>query len=235
MTDFLISLGYSASVVEALRLATLGRLLLASVLGGIIGMERELSGKPAGLRTVLLICVGAALFTELSLHIAEMGDDGGFRSDPARLAAQIVPGIGFIGAGAILHGRGRVTGLTTAATLWTVTAIGIAVGSRAYVEAIGTTLLVLFTLLLLAKFEKLVTRHRTHRRYVAAVAAEGGAYERLEEAVRGGGRLRVRIESVERRKGAVQVRLRATGPAADHDDLFRRLASDPAIRRVRRG
>jgi len=234
VTDFLISLGLPLSLIEALRLATLGRLLLAALLGGVIGLERELSGKPAGLRTVLLICVGATLFTELSLHLATIGSEGGFRSDPARLAAQIVPGIGFIGAGAILHGRGRVTGLTTAATLWTVTAIGIAIGSGAYIEAIGTTALVLFALLLLAKFEGWISRHRAHRRYVASVDNGGDALERLEKVVHSG-KLRVRIESVERSGDALEVHLRAVGPAADHEELFRRLARDENVRTVRRG
>ncbi len=236
MTDFLISLGIPEHIVEALRLATLGRLLLASVLGGIIGMEREMSGKPAGLRTVLLICVGATLFTELSIHLAELGASagGGFRGDPARLAAQIVPGIGFIGAGAILHGRGKVTGLTTAATLWTVTAIGIAVGSGAYLEAVGTTLLVLFTLFMLARFERWMARHRAHRRYVAAVGPERADYDRLEEALHQG-KLTVRIEGIERRGETLEVHLRAVGPAVDHDDLFRRLANDPSVRHLRRG
>lgn len=234
MTEFLIGLGIPASVVAALRLATLGRLLLASILGGMIGLERELSGKPAGLRTTMLICVGATLLTELSLQIAGLGTEGGFRSDPARLAAQIVPGIGFIGAGAILHGRGRVTGLTTAATLWVATAIGIAVGAGAYVEAIGTTLLVLGTLLLLAKFERWLSRHRLHRRYVAAVGRHGSEFEQLEEAIRGG-KLDVRIESVEREGDALEVTLRAAGPRHEHDDLLRRLAKEPGVRRVRRG
>lgn len=234
MTDFLLSLGFPLSLVEALRLATLGRLVLAAVLGGVIGMERELSGKPAGLRTVLLICVGATLFTELSLHLATIGEEGEFRSDPARLAAQIVPGIGFIGAGAILHGRGKVTGLTTAATLWTVTAIGIAIGSGAYIEAIGTTVMVLFALLLLAKFERWIARHRAHRRYIAAVGDDGDAFERLEKAVHAG-KLKVRIEGVERRGDLLEVHLRAVGPAADHEDLFRSLAGNPSVRTVRRG
>src|SRR5687767_4174529 len=144
MDDFLVGLGLSYGLVEAFRLDTLARLVLAAVLGGIIGTEREVSGKPAGLRTNLLICVGAALITELSAEVAAAGD-----GDPGRLAAQIVSGIGFIGAGTILQSRGKVMGLTTAATLWVVAAIGIAVGAGAYIEAAGSTVLVLFALFLL--------------------------------------------------------------------------------------
>jgi putative Mg2+ transporter-C (MgtC) family protein len=233
VTDFLLSLGIPASLVAALKLATLGRLLLAALLGGAIGMERELSGKSAGLRTTLLICVGATLFTELSVRMASLGVEGGFRADPARLAAQIVPGIGFIGAGAILHGRGRVTGLTTAATLWVVTAIGIAVGSGAYVEAFGSTLMVLFALLLLVRFERWLEHKRTHRRYVAAVGVGRAAFEQLEKAVHDG-KLEVRIEAIDRHDNVVEVTFRATGPRAEHDELFRRIMEAGGAHRIHR-
>ena len=119
----------------------LGKLLLATLLGGAIGLEREMAGKPAGLRTNILICVGAALFTQLSVDIARIGftPDGRPYGDTTRIAAQIVSGIGFLGAGAILHGAGAIIGLTTAATIWVVAAIGAAVGAGAYVDALGAT------------------------------------------------------------------------------------------------
>jgi uncharacterized membrane protein YhiD involved in acid resistance len=125
--------------IEAFRFPVLGRLALATALGALVGLERELAGKPAGLRTNILICVGATLLTEASLGIATVGfaTHELVRSDPGRIAAQIVSGIGFIGAGTILVARGSVLGLTTAATLWVVAAIGITVGIGAYVEAIG--------------------------------------------------------------------------------------------------
>src|SRR5207249_754105 len=121
-------------VVEIFNLQLLLQLGLAVLLGGAIGLEREYSGKPAGLRTNILICIGATLFTVLSLKLAQGG--GG---DPARVAAQILTGVGFIGAGTILHTRGTVTGLTSAATIWVVAAIGMALGAREYTEALGTT------------------------------------------------------------------------------------------------
>src|SRR5690242_8660028 len=114
--------------VEIFHLQLLLQLGLATVCGGWIGLERELSGKPAGLRTNILICVGATLFTSLSVALS-LG-----RGDPARIAAQILPGVGFIGAGTILHTRGSVSGLTSAATIWVVAAIGMALGGGAYVE-----------------------------------------------------------------------------------------------------
>lgn len=127
-------------------------LLLAAALGGAVGLERELSGKPAGFRTNLLICVGAALLTDLSVAIGGMAANPA-NADPGRIAAQIVSGIGFLGAGTIIQARGAVVGLTTAATLWVVSAIGIAVGAGQYLEAIGTTVLVLVALLVLGKIE----------------------------------------------------------------------------------
>lgn len=118
------------------------RLLLATALGGVIGLQRELSGKEAGLRTNMLISLGSALFTVLSIY-AFLG------SDPARLAAGVAAGIGFIGAGVILHRTGgAVVGLTTAATIWAVAAIGIAAGAGKYLISVTATVLTLVILLL---------------------------------------------------------------------------------------
>jgi putative Mg2+ transporter-C (MgtC) family protein len=118
------------------------RLLLAGALGSIIGYQRERSGKPAGLRTNVVICLGSALFTIAGL----VGFPG---SDASRIAAGIVTGIGFLGAGAILHREGGiVVGLTTAATIWSVAAIGLAAGAGLYVLSTVATALVLIFLLL---------------------------------------------------------------------------------------
>jgi putative Mg2+ transporter-C (MgtC) family protein len=122
---------------------SLTRLVVAAILGGAIGLERELNHRPAGLRTNLFICFGAALFTVLSTALA------GVPSDAARIAAQIIPGIGFIGAGSILHTRGLTSGLTSAATLFVVASIGMAAGGGLYMTAMfatGVVLLVLFFL-----------------------------------------------------------------------------------------
>lgn len=140
-----------------LRLDLLGGLLLATVLGGAIGWEREHAGKPAGLRTNILICIAATLLTDLSVSVAATAPAV---SDPGRIAAQIVTGMGFLGAGTIIQARGHVTGLTTAATLWVVAAIGMAIGFGAHVEAVGTTLLVLVTLIPLRKVEEVAQRRR---------------------------------------------------------------------------
>lgn len=235
MEHFLVGLGIPASVVAALKLASLGRLTLAAFLGATIGLERELAGKPAGLRTTLLICVGAAMFTELSLSMAFLAQGAGdaLRADPARLAAQIIPGIGFIGAGAILHGRGRVTGLTTAATLWVVTAIGIAVGAGAYVEAIGTTVMVLATLLLLRRVEGLIRRRLSHRRYTAAVDPETGAFEDLVEALKQR-KVELKVETMEKVGDDVELTFRLVGPQHEHDALVKHMLRDKGVRRFTR-
>jgi putative Mg2+ transporter-C (MgtC) family protein len=141
------------------------RLVLAAALGGMIGLEREHSGKPAGFRTNMLICLGAALITEVSYIVAlNAHTDWGGNADPGRIAAQIISGIGFLGAGTIIHNRGSVQGLTTAATLWVVAAIGIAVGARAYLAAIVGTSLVMVALMLLGRFEdSLIPRRPSDR------------------------------------------------------------------------
>src|SRR5271167_3163935 len=127
--------------------STLARLLLAALLGGIIGLERQLRHRPAGLRTNMFICFGAAMFTVLSRQLA------GVESDSARIAAQIIPGIGFIGAGSILHAKASVTGLTTAATLFVVASVGMAAGGGLYLTAFFATILILISLVLLGRAE----------------------------------------------------------------------------------
>jgi putative Mg2+ transporter-C (MgtC) family protein len=145
-------------VVRTLRLDLLVKLGLAVLLGGIIGFEREVSGKPAGLRTNILICVGAALLMDLSINVGIA--DGRRIGDPARIAAQIVSGVGFLGAGTIMQSQGMVTGLTSAATIWVVAAIGMTIGAGQYIEGIGAGLLVTFVLAGLGSLEHWVRRAR---------------------------------------------------------------------------
>jgi putative Mg2+ transporter-C (MgtC) family protein len=129
---------------------TMIRLTLAALLGGIIGLERELKRKPAGLRTNMFICFGSAMFTILSTELASEWGIG----DHTRIAAQIIPGIGFIGAGSILHDKGGVSGITTAATIFVVASIGMAAGSGLYVVAIFATMLIYLALHLLGILER---------------------------------------------------------------------------------
>ena len=197
-------------IVSTLRLDLLASLLVAVLLGGAIGLERELRGKAAGLRTNILICVGAALFTQLSLAVDAT------RGDPARIAAQIVVGVGFLGAGTILHGRASVTGLTSAATIWLVAAIGMAVGAGFVYEAAGATLLVLVVLRVLASLERLLQRQMMVSR-LAVEVSETTRVEEIEAMMRDAG---VEIEEMrrERRGGHPIVELKLRGPKRCQDE-----------------
>jgi putative Mg2+ transporter-C (MgtC) family protein len=128
------------------------RLFLSFILGGLIGWERESRRQPAGLRTHMLICLGATLLMLVSIFIPQT-----FKSfqngDPGRIAAQVVSGIGFLGAGAIFRLGINVRGLTTAATIWVVAAVGLAVGAGVYAGAIIATIFILFTLIIIDKIE----------------------------------------------------------------------------------
>ena len=127
---------------------------LAVVLGGAIGIERQLKDKPAGLRTHILICLGATIFTDFGQRLAALG------ADPGRVAGHVAAGVGFIGAGTIMQRHGAVTGLTTAANIWVVAAIGMALGFGAYLDAVAATVLVVIVLAGLGSVESRLDRWR---------------------------------------------------------------------------
>lgn len=129
------------------------RLLLSGILGGLIGYERQAHHKSAGLRTNMLVCIGSCLIMILSIKIYD-SVQGLTNADPARLAAQVVSGIGFLGAGSIMKEGPTIRGLTTAASLWVVSGVGLAVGSGYYMGALMTAGLVLLTLSILYRMEK---------------------------------------------------------------------------------
>jgi putative Mg2+ transporter-C (MgtC) family protein len=146
MTDYWQTLG--PQMVEFLPKA-----LLAIVCGGIIGIEREIKSKPAGFRTNILICLGSMLFMWLSEKVAQ-GAVGDRPADPGRIAAQVVAGVGFLGAGTIILARGRVVGLTSAAMIWVVAAVGMSIGAGYGAIALLTTVLILLVLVGLGMFER---------------------------------------------------------------------------------
>lgn len=215
-------------LVRELRLELLVQLVLAVVLGGAVGFERELKGKPAGLRTNILICVGATLFTVLSFRLAEG------RGDPGRVAAQVLTGVGFIGAGTILHMRGAVTGLTSAATIWVVAAVGMALGARAYVEALGATLLIMLVLAGLGPLEGFLARQAALSHVIIHCRPEAKAVDELEELVRRTGldveRTQSRVENVD-----LVVELDLRGPKRLHDQLLIAAVHHPGVRTVSTG
>ena len=171
----ILALALPHITLEDLLSKTMVRLVLAAVLGGIIGLERELKRKPAGLRTNMFICFGSAMFTILSTELA--GEFG--IGDHTRIAAQIIPGIGFIGAGSILHDKGGVSGITTAATLFVVASIGMAAGGGLYLVAIFSTMLIYLALHLLGILERQLNLKPLTMTY--SVTAERTADELVSE------------------------------------------------------
>ncbi len=216
-------------LIETLQLGLFGRLVLAAVLGGLIGLEREFSGKPAGLRTNILICVGAALLMDLSRSVAATAVVG--PADPGRIAAQVVTGIGFIGAGTILVERGSIVGLTTAATLWVVAAIGLAVGAHAYVEAVGTTALVGGTLVLLGWIEEFVFKRRKSIQLDVTLDPNPELLEDIAQLFNKYG-LRALPSKVEKQHERFRASYEVYGSAAKRDVALKELAASEGVRRI---
>ncbi|MDD9269212.1 MgtC/SapB family protein [Paenibacillus sp. GCM10023248] len=147
-------------------------MILSVVLGGLIGLEREWSNHAAGLRTHILVCVGSTTIMLLSVYgFNEFVNEANVRIDPARLAAQVISGIGFLGAGAIMRTGATVSGLTTAASIWVVAAIGLSVGAGFYYVSIMAAVLVLFSLFVLNHWEKYWMRKRRSKEYVIWVTS----------------------------------------------------------------
>lgn len=211
---------FPVDIVAALRLDLLAKLALSVILGGAVGIERELSGKPAGLRTNILICLGSALLMDLSMNLGVM--QGGPRiGDPGRIAAQIVTGIGFLGAGTILQARGAVIGLTTAATIWVVAAIGMIVGAGQYLEATGSTVLVVLVLTLLQRVERrILARHRTLNAVIRA--RRGASWESIEKEIRSSGVSIVSHKAFDH-ESDVTFEVCLSGPARQFDVITARL------------
>jgi len=219
--------GTLPELARSLRLELLLQLALAAVLGGAIGIEREMKGKPAGLRTNILICVGAALFTHLSLLI-------GGQANPDRIAASVITGVGFIGAGTILHMRGSVSGLTSAATIWVVAAIGMATGTGLYLEALGTTALVMGVLAGLGWAEQALGRRATTSHLIIHARPDPSPVEELQDLV---GRTGLEIVHTEVRRQDVDlvVELDVRGPKRLHTHAVEAVVHHPAVRSVSTG
>jgi len=149
----------------------LSRLVIALLIGGAVGLEREFKGKPAGMRTNMLICVGSCLIMIISIEIARTAVQ---TSDPGRIAAQVVTGIGFLGAGTIIRSRFHIVGLTTAATIWALSAIGLAVGAGYLLLAAVAALLITITLIFIGYIEaRLQTKRSYHVVQVTLDRGEG--------------------------------------------------------------
>jgi putative Mg2+ transporter-C (MgtC) family protein len=181
-------------------LELLARLLLAAVLGGAIGAERELNDQPAGLRTHMLLTIGACLFTLISAY----GFGRGPGTDPSRIAAQIVTGIGFLGGGAIVRHGLTVKGVTTAASIWATASVGVAIGAGSYVLGIGGAVLVVATLFGLRRADEVLQRWGVSREEYLIEAVPGFDLERLAEV---GRREKVALRGMEREEDDDAIRI----------------------------
>ena len=179
-------------------LELLARLLLAAVLGGAIGAERELNDQPAGLRTHMLLTIGACLFTLISAY------GFGGRTDPSRIAAQIVTGIGFLGGGAIVRHGLTVKGVTTAASIWATASVGLAIGAGSYVLGVGGAVLVVGTLFGLRRADVVLQRWGVSREEYLIEAMPGFDMERLAEV---GRREKVALRGMERQEDDDAIRI----------------------------
>lgn len=168
------------------------RLLLSILFGGIIGIERESVNRPAGFRTHILVCVGSTLTMLVSIYMFEIYA-GRTNLDSARIAAQVVSGIGFLGAGTILREGTTVRGLTTAASLWTVAAIGLAIGSGFYYAAGITTLLTFITLISLSKFEDYLIKNKLSQEVILIIKDSPGQIGKIGTAL---GKMNISIKNI---------------------------------------
>lgn len=186
------------------------RLLSATVLGGLVGLERERSQRAAGLRTHMMVCLGSCLMMLLSIYgFAAFVEEINVRVDPARLAAAVITGIGFLGAGTILQTGRSVTGLTTAASVWVTAAIGLGVGAGFYFAASVTTLFVLFVLWVLNKVERRWFHRRVERVVILKAEDRPRLMQRIQETLEQRGvRLRkVRLQDASESDSADSQRL----------------------------
>ncbi len=215
--------------------ANLIDLLLSILAGGLVGLERQLHDKPAGFRTNIMICFGAALFTLLSIRIPEhyLADVPGRIGDPTRIAAQIVTGVGFLGAGSIIHARGGVRGLTTAASIWVVAAIGMAFGAGfrwvGLLAASGTAVI----LFAFATIESWIIRYYTTvRLHIKTIASEDAA-ERVERLLRESG-LKMRYRHFQKTLEGYSYDVSLVGAEDDLLRIQQALIHDKDIRSVKR-
>ncbi len=204
------------------------RLVLAIAAGAVIGFERELHDKPAGLRTNILICLGAALFTVMSLAMV-----GEAYSDRARIAAQVVTGVGFLGAGTIVHFKGNVLGLTTAATIWAVASVGMAFGAGEYVLGGAATVLTAGVLYGLAYAEEAISSWRLTTRFKLKLDPSPEVADAIRERVKEMD-LRIRSWMITNVEDEMTVRVSVTGPARRLEELQNELIANEHVHSLRR-
>ena len=209
------------------------KLGLAIACGAAIGIERELHDKPAGLRTNMLICVGSTLITMVSIHVALTYAERQVNiADPGRIAAQIVSGIGFLGAGTIIQARGSVHGLTTAATMWVLAGIGLGIGSGAYAPALAGTAILLVTLSVLGWLEGHITPPRHFVYFHLLADRRPGLIDEIN-AVAERARVSLGDFGMKREDDGVRIDFALTLPASKRDELIDGILDLDGVRDVR--
>ncbi|MGQ9832456.1 MAG: MgtC/SapB family protein [Candidatus Villigracilaceae bacterium] len=201
------------------------KILLALLAGGLIGIEREFRDKAAGFRTLIFIAIGSTLFTILSIKLPGA-------KDAARIAANIVTGVGFLGAGVILRDGGRVVGLTTAATIWMTSAIGMALGSGEYLLAGLIVLIALIVLWIFPYFDAWVDSRHNERTYEIAYPANPEKFVQIEAVFKACG-LYVQNRKQIRSEIGMTCTWHARGSAAEHARLVEKILQDPEIKEFR--
>jgi len=202
------------------------RLGIALLIGGIIGAERERQKKAVGLRTLILISVGSAIFTILSIRISLQ-----WGGEAPRIAAQIVSGIGFIGAGVILEERGRVVGLTTAATIWLTAALGMAVGAGEYILAVGGTAISIIVLILFTRFEEYLNISSEGRIYRITTKTSWDKFKELKSLFKDN-HLTIDTYKQEKDEKEMVCTFEVYGQTKRHDKLVQKLMSDKDIKEL---
>jgi putative Mg2+ transporter-C (MgtC) family protein len=217
---------FSAIQQLAISQGTIARTLMACAMGAVVGWEREWRHKASGLRTNMLICLGAALFTMLSAVLA-----GDSVANKGQVAANIVQGIGFLGAGLILHSRARVLGLTSAATVWVVAAIGMACGAGLYIEAAIATFIVYSALRFIGLLESRATWKRFPMLYEVRGTDEQSMFTEILGVL---DREHLRLKIVERDKlGALErVTFTLSASSVRHKELLAKLNASDATDKV---
>jgi len=202
------------------------RLGMALLVGGIIGAERERHKKAVGLRTLILISLGSALFTILSYRIGLYTSD-----EPSRIAANIVSGIGFLGAGVILEERGRVTGLTTAATIWLTAALGMAAGAGEYLLSGAAALIALIVLILFTRIEEYLEISSEMRTYQISTKISWDKYKELRSLFKEH-KLLIQSYKQEKKEDEMMCTFEVYGTTKRHDKLVQKLLGDKQIKEV---
>lgn len=218
---------------ELSGLETILRLLAAGALGGAIGFEREFSDQPAGFRTHILVSLGSALFTMVGAYgLGDLLLRDDVRFDPTRIAAQIVTGIGFLGAGAILQRGIRVRGLTTAAALWVTAAIGMAAGFGYWSGAVATTVISLIALYVLKLVQRRYLRTMRANIHMTLEADHGFNLGRFEQTVADSGAALQKVAMTRTEHGHQLAVTLSTSKGFSHDTLVREVSALPGVEKV---